>query len=153
MSFRFNGGPLRRSAAQKKSAAPLGKRPMSLRAFGAGSLSVPGVGRRGEEGRVGSHGLVSPFRRFGCAAGAAWTGKHYPGDAPGVKYPSGMKRTALITGAADGIGLEVAKTLAQRGYRVLLTARTLQRASEGAAHGPQAPRRPVATAGSNPRWG
>ena len=44
-----------------------------------------------------------------------------------------MKRTALITGAADGIGLEVAKTLAQRGYRVLLTARTLQRAQEGAA--------------------
>jgi NAD(P)-dependent dehydrogenase (short-subunit alcohol dehydrogenase family) len=43
-----------------------------------------------------------------------------------------MKRTALITGAADGIGLEVAKTLAHRGYRVLLTARTLERAQAAA---------------------
>ena len=43
-----------------------------------------------------------------------------------------MTYTALITGAAEGIGFEVAKRLAERGYRVLLTARTLARASEPA---------------------
>ena len=43
-----------------------------------------------------------------------------------------MKRTALVTGAADGIGLEVCRELARRDYRVILTARTLERAT-GAA--------------------
>ena len=45
-----------------------------------------------------------------------------------------MKRTALVTGAADGIGREVAQELARGGHRVLLTARSLERAREG-AHG------------------
>ena len=43
-----------------------------------------------------------------------------------------MKRTALVTGGADGIGLEVCRELARREYRVILTARTLERAT-GAA--------------------
>jgi len=41
-----------------------------------------------------------------------------------------MKRTALVTGAAEGIGLEVCRELAGRGYRVILTARTLEKAQK-----------------------
>jgi NAD(P)-dependent dehydrogenase (short-subunit alcohol dehydrogenase family) len=44
-----------------------------------------------------------------------------------------MKRTALVTGAAAGIGLEVCRELAQRGNRVILTARTLEKASQAAS--------------------
>jgi len=44
-----------------------------------------------------------------------------------------MKRTALVTGAAEGIGLEVCRELARRGLRVLLTARTLEKAQRAAA--------------------
>jgi NAD(P)-dependent dehydrogenase (short-subunit alcohol dehydrogenase family) len=40
---------------------------------------------------------------------------------------------ALVTGAAHGIGLEVCRQLADRGWTVVLTARTLDRAREAAA--------------------
>jgi NAD(P)-dependent dehydrogenase (short-subunit alcohol dehydrogenase family) len=40
---------------------------------------------------------------------------------------------ALVTGAAHGIGLEVCRQLAGRGWTVVLTARTLDRAQEAAA--------------------
>jgi NAD(P)-dependent dehydrogenase (short-subunit alcohol dehydrogenase family) len=43
-----------------------------------------------------------------------------------------MKRTALVTGAAAGIGLEVCRELARREYRVILTARTLEKAARAA---------------------
>jgi NAD(P)-dependent dehydrogenase (short-subunit alcohol dehydrogenase family) len=43
-----------------------------------------------------------------------------------------MKRTALVTGAAEGIGLEVCRELARRGLRVILTARTLEKAERAA---------------------
>jgi NAD(P)-dependent dehydrogenase (short-subunit alcohol dehydrogenase family) len=39
---------------------------------------------------------------------------------------------ALVTGAAHGIGLEVCRQLAERGWTVVLTARTLDRAREAA---------------------
>jgi NAD(P)-dependent dehydrogenase (short-subunit alcohol dehydrogenase family) len=39
---------------------------------------------------------------------------------------------ALVTGAAHGIGLEVCRQLAERGWTVVLTARTLERAREAA---------------------
>jgi len=44
-----------------------------------------------------------------------------------------MKRTALVTGAAAGIGLEVCRELARREYRVILTARTLEKATAAAS--------------------
>ena len=40
---------------------------------------------------------------------------------------------ALVTGAAHGIGLEVCRQLAGRGWTVVLTARTLDRARDAAA--------------------
>jgi len=43
-----------------------------------------------------------------------------------------MNRTALVTGAAAGIGLEVCRELARREYRVILTARTLEKAEAAA---------------------
>jgi len=44
-----------------------------------------------------------------------------------------MVRTALVTGATRGIGREVAKALAERGARVVVTARSLPAAEEFAA--------------------
>ncbi len=45
-------------------------------------------------------------------------------------------KTVLITGATSGIGFETARALAQRGFRVLLHGRTLERAREAAARIP-----------------
>ena len=44
--------------------------------------------------------------------------------------PDQSGRTALITGANSGLGLETALTLAQRGARVVLACRTLERAEQ-----------------------
>ena len=41
-----------------------------------------------------------------------------------------MKRTALVTGANRGIGLETCRQLAQKGYRVALTCRDRSRGEE-----------------------
>src|SRR5215468_8063318 len=43
------------------------------------------------------------------------------------------KRTALVTGANRGVGLETSKRLAQMGLRVILTARVLKDAEREAA--------------------
>ena len=45
----------------------------------------------------------------------------------------GTEPIALVTGAAHGIGLEVCRQLAERGWTVVLTARGLDRAREAAA--------------------
>lgn len=42
-------------------------------------------------------------------------------------------RVAVVTGARRGLGYEVARVLAERGYRVVLTARTLKKAQPPAA--------------------
>jgi len=42
-------------------------------------------------------------------------------------------RTAVVTGARRGLGLAVCRILARKGYRVILTARTLERAAAPAA--------------------
>jgi protochlorophyllide reductase len=44
--------------------------------------------------------------------------------------PDQSGRTALITGANSGLGLDTARTLAQRGARVVLACRTLERAEQ-----------------------
>ena len=44
--------------------------------------------------------------------------------------PDQSGHTALITGANSGLGLETARTLAQRGARVVLACRTLERAEQ-----------------------
>ncbi|MEL6637708.1 MAG: SDR family NAD(P)-dependent oxidoreductase [Bacteroidota bacterium] len=44
-----------------------------------------------------------------------------------------MKKTALVSGANKGIGLEITRQLAQRAYRVFLTARNVQRGEAAAA--------------------
>ena len=44
------------------------------------------------------------------------------------------RRTALVTGATRGIGFEVARALAVRGFSVLLGARNMIRGREAAAH-------------------
>ena len=38
-----------------------------------------------------------------------------------------MKKYALITGSSSGIGLEIAKILADKGYNIILTARRKER--------------------------
>jgi short-subunit dehydrogenase len=38
-------------------------------------------------------------------------------------HPGGQRRTALITGGSGGIGLEIAKVLARRGFNLVLVAR------------------------------
>jgi len=43
-----------------------------------------------------------------------------------------MPKTALITGATTGIGLETARALSERGFRVLLHGRTLEKARRAA---------------------
>ena len=45
----------------------------------------------------------------------------------------GQTTVALVTGASHGLGLEVARQLAERGVRVILTARDQARADEAAA--------------------
>ena len=47
-------------------------------------------------------------------------------------YSQIVMPVALITGANRGIGLEVCRQLASRGYRVILSARSLQKAEAGA---------------------
>lgn len=47
-------------------------------------------------------------------------------------------KTALITGAFRGLGLETARQLAARGFKVLITARDLEKASAAAAGLPDA---------------
>jgi NAD(P)-dependent dehydrogenase (short-subunit alcohol dehydrogenase family) len=47
-------------------------------------------------------------------------------------YSQIVMPVALITGANRGIGLEVCRQLASRGYRVVLSARSLQKAEAGA---------------------
>ena len=48
------------------------------------------------------------------------------------KKKIGPRRTALITGASRGIGLATAKLLAQRNYRIVITARGEQRLRDAA---------------------
>ena len=43
-----------------------------------------------------------------------------------------MKKIALITGAYKGLGFEWCRQLAKQGYKVVLTARDLQKAQEAA---------------------
>jgi NAD(P)-dependent dehydrogenase (short-subunit alcohol dehydrogenase family) len=47
---------------------------------------------------------------------------------------SGDRRTAVVTGGSSGIGLEVGRKLVERGYDVLLTARTPATLEAAAAH-------------------
>jgi NAD(P)-dependent dehydrogenase (short-subunit alcohol dehydrogenase family) len=43
-----------------------------------------------------------------------------------------IMKTALVTGASKGLGFEWCRQLAKQGYKVVLTARDLQRAQEAA---------------------
>jgi NAD(P)-dependent dehydrogenase (short-subunit alcohol dehydrogenase family) len=43
--------------------------------------------------------------------------------------PSGDRPVALVTGAARGLGLEVARQLGERGYQTLVAATSTPRAS------------------------
>lgn len=43
-----------------------------------------------------------------------------------------MKKTALVTGAYKGLGLEFCRQLGKKGYKVILTAREIQKAQEAA---------------------
>ena len=47
-------------------------------------------------------------------------------------------KTALITGAYRGLGIETARQLSVRGFKVIITARDLEKASSAAASLPNA---------------
>jgi NAD(P)-dependent dehydrogenase (short-subunit alcohol dehydrogenase family) len=66
--------------------------------------------------------------------GAALSAKNHQGGAVGAWHNSFMhdKPVALVTGANKGIGQEIARQLAARGYTVLVGARDLARGQEAA---------------------